>query len=66
MTSIARQRISKQAFSTTEKLRFPRGPCREVIKEQRRPSYLLSRIGSSSGQSEVNENGKKKELGCEK
>jgi hypothetical protein len=35
-TSIARQRISKQAFSTIERLRFLRCPCRGVIKGQRR------------------------------
>jgi hypothetical protein len=35
-TSIARQRISKQAFSTIERLCFLRGPCRGVIKGQRR------------------------------
>jgi hypothetical protein len=35
-TSIARQRISKQAFSTIERLRFIRGPCRGVVKGQRR------------------------------
>jgi hypothetical protein len=34
-TSTTRQRISKQTFSTTERLRFLRGPCRGVIKEQR-------------------------------
>jgi hypothetical protein len=35
MTSISRQRICKQAFSTIQTLWFLRGPCREVIKGQR-------------------------------
>jgi hypothetical protein len=43
MTSITRQRISKQAFSTTERLCFLRGPCRGVIKGQRR-SFGLMRL----------------------
>jgi hypothetical protein len=36
--SLARQRVSKQAFSTirVERLCFLRDPCRGVIKEQRR------------------------------
>jgi hypothetical protein len=49
-TSIARQRISKQAFSTVERLCFLRGPYRGVIKGQKSLlSEPLSRIGSSSG-----------------
>jgi hypothetical protein len=40
-TSIARQRISKQAFSTMKRLCFLRGPCRGVIKEQRRSLELV-------------------------
>jgi hypothetical protein len=49
-TSTARQRISKQAFSTTQWLCFLRGPCGEFIKGQRRSSGReLSRFGSSSG-----------------
>jgi hypothetical protein len=35
-TSIARQWISKQVFSTTERQCFLRGPCRRVIKGKRR------------------------------
>jgi hypothetical protein len=35
-TSIARQRISKQAFSRIETLCFLRGPCRGVIKGRRK------------------------------
>jgi hypothetical protein len=35
-TSIARQRISKQAFPTTERLCFLRGPSRGIINGQRR------------------------------
>jgi hypothetical protein len=34
-TSIARQQISKQAFSTVERLGVLRGPCRRFIKGQR-------------------------------
>jgi hypothetical protein len=35
-TSIARQQITKQAFSTIERLCFLCGPCRGVIRGQRR------------------------------
>jgi hypothetical protein len=35
-TSIAKQRVSKQAFSTIEGQCFLRGPCRWVIRGQRR------------------------------
>jgi hypothetical protein len=35
-TSIARQRISKQAFSTMQKLCFLCGPCQDIIKVQKR------------------------------
>jgi hypothetical protein len=38
ITSIARQRVSKQTFSTIEWLRFLRGPCRGIIKGQRSSS----------------------------
>jgi hypothetical protein len=34
--AIVRQRISKQAFSTIERLCFLRGPCGDVIKGQRK------------------------------
>jgi hypothetical protein len=47
-TSITKQQISKQAFSTTEKMCFLRGPCRGVIKWQRRSFELLSGIDSNS------------------
>jgi hypothetical protein len=40
-TSIARQRISKQALSTIERLRFLRGPCRGIIKRQRKSFELV-------------------------
>jgi hypothetical protein len=40
-TSIARQPISKQAFSTTERLFFLHDPCRDVIKGQRRSFELV-------------------------
>jgi hypothetical protein len=40
-TSIARQRISKQAFSTIERLCFLRGPCRGDIEGQRRSFELV-------------------------
>jgi hypothetical protein len=43
-TSVARQRISKQA-STIERLSFLHGPCRGVIKEQRRScEFLLTEV----------------------
>jgi hypothetical protein len=35
-TPIIRQRISKQAFSTIQRLCFPRVPCQAVIKGQTR------------------------------
>jgi hypothetical protein len=44
-TSIDRQRISKHAFSTIERLC---GPCRRVTKGQK-SSFELSRNGLSSG-----------------
>jgi hypothetical protein len=47
-TSIARQLISKEAFSTIERLCFLHGPCRDVTKGQNK-SFELPRIGSSSG-----------------
>jgi hypothetical protein len=60
---IARQRISKQAFSTIERRYFRRGPCRRVIKGQKsRLRELFSRIWSSSGDSSrrwLRRNGKK-------
>jgi hypothetical protein len=40
-TSIARKRISKQVFSTIERLCFLRGQCRGVIKGQRRSFELV-------------------------
>jgi hypothetical protein len=40
-TSIARQLISKQAFSTIERLCFLHGPCRGVIKGKRRSCELV-------------------------
>jgi hypothetical protein len=40
-TSIVRQSISKQAFSTIERLCFPRGPCRRVSNGQRRSFELV-------------------------
>jgi hypothetical protein len=61
-TSIARQQISKQAFSTIQRLCFLLGPCRWVIKRQRRSFEFLSRIGSSSGDGSLRRlrrNGKK-------
>jgi hypothetical protein len=39
--SIAGQHISKQAFSTIERLCSMRGPCRGVIKGQRRSFELV-------------------------
>jgi hypothetical protein len=35
ITSVAMQRLCKTAFSTIERLRFVRGPCRRVIKKGR-------------------------------
>jgi hypothetical protein len=47
-TSIARQRISKQAFSAIKRLGFLRGPCQGVIKGQKgRLRELLSKVESS-------------------
>jgi hypothetical protein len=39
--SIAKQRISKQAFSTIEGLCFLRGPCQGVVKGQKRSFELV-------------------------
>jgi hypothetical protein len=44
-TSIARQRISKQAFSTVGRLCFLRGSCRRVIKGQRRSFECCRELG---------------------
>jgi hypothetical protein len=41
-TSTARQRNSKQNFSTTEMLCFLRGPCGGVINRQRRSFELVA------------------------
>jgi hypothetical protein len=41
MTSIARQRISKQVFSTIERLWFLHAPCRGLTKGQRRSFELV-------------------------
>jgi hypothetical protein len=40
-TSITKQQISKQTLSTIERLRFLLGPCRGVIKQQRKSFELL-------------------------
>jgi hypothetical protein len=42
-TSIARQRIIKQAFSTKKRLCFMRGPGQGIMKRQRRSSDLVVR-----------------------
>jgi hypothetical protein len=57
-TSIARQRISKPAFSTIDRLCFLLSPCRGVIKGQRR-SFELSRNGSILRNWQLQNNGKK-------
>jgi hypothetical protein len=44
-TSIARKRISKQVFSTIERLCFLRGLCRGVINGQRRSTVTLRVVG---------------------
>jgi hypothetical protein len=50
--STARQRISKQAFSTVERLCSLRGPCRVVIKGQRRSFDFLARSWENSVEEE--------------
>jgi hypothetical protein len=48
-TSVARQRISKQAFSTIERFCFLRNPCWGVLMKKEGRLRELSKIRSSSG-----------------
>jgi hypothetical protein len=66
---LARQRISKQVFSTIERLCFLRGSCRGVIKGKRRSFELVvvkNWVDSWRWQSKVVENNGRKELSCAK